>query len=595
MKKIVSIGTTTLEMFRRAAGEAVHSGATHMVITRDLPQATWQFDVPGDPYPAWFVVQPGLMKVFCPEPLEPFLNLEYAETIQRILADRCQILGEFGLGAVYMTNEPQVLPEQVYETYPTWRGPRVDHPFRSRTARFAPCVAKPEVQALYRDAITKLSKTCPEVDTMFLMTIDSGSGFCWAPALYPGPNGCAECSGSDVDVRAVAFLNMLKDAGQECGLELEIDLAEIEPRSWMKKAFPHPAQTARLLPAGLSINHHEGPDGNLFIRPLSLFGNLFYTGFYPVSGISRPLALMRQRIADSKCSGTRELHNLGDGNDLELLFSMYRAFNEQKPEHEIDGLNIMDSIVREHFGAKSGAARMDLWLALDDAEKQLASLDFGPFLLMGGLLGRWFTRPLVPYPEELDDTETQGYLPYLFQARDRLSAQNMADIQAMRMFEGWSGRLLVEQTVAVTDGHLRRALVAAETAGDVLDQKRISLLRCLLKSAFHAVAYQAQLEYFHRITGQSETDDVSPPPLGFHGNWEVQDLVRIARGEIDNTLAVLSLIENTDETIIDLADTPEHETPLRLGPDLTHRLREKIRIMNSKWSDYNRTGGMPNV
>lgn len=595
MKKIISIGTATTEAFRRAASEAARSGATHMVITRDVPQSTWQFDVPGDPYPAWFVVQPGLMKVFCPQALRPFLNPDYAETVQEILAERCRILRECGLRAVYMTNEPQVLPEAVYEEYPGWRGPRVDHPFRSRTARFAPCVAKTEVQALYREALAALAKTCPEVDTLFLMTIDSGSGFCWAPALYPGPNGCADCSGADVDARAVEFLKMLKEAGQDNGLELEIDLAEIEPRSWMKKAFPNPAQTARSLPSGLSINHHEGPDGNPFIRPLSLFGNLFYTAFYPVSGISRPLALMRQRIADGQFGGTRELNNLGDGNDLELLFSMYRAFNERKPEREIDGLNLLDGIVREQFGAKSGAARMDAWLALDDAEKQLASLNFGPFLLMGGLLGRWFTRPLVPYPEELEEAETAGFLPYLFQARDRHSALNMADIQAMRMFEGWSGRLLVEQTVAVTDGHLRRALAAADAAGDGMLQKRIALLRCLLKSAFHAVAYQAQLERFRRMTDENGSEGTAPPPLGSHGSCEVQDLVRIARAEIDNALAVLSLVEGAEETIIDLADTPENETPLRLGPDFTDRLRKKTRIMNSKWSDYNRTGGMPNV
>lgn len=595
IKRIVSIGSTTDEQFRRAADEAARSGATHLVLTRDLPESTWQFDVPGDPYPAWFVVQPGLLKVFCPQALQGFLNPDYAARVQDILAKRCAILREYGLKGAYMTNEPQVLPEAVFEAHPHWRGPRVDHPFRSRTARFAPCVAKAEVQALYHEALATLAKNCPEIDTLFLMTIDSGSGLCWAPALYPGPNGCADCNEGDFEERAAAFLKMLHAAGVDAGLQLEIDFAEIEPRSWMRKAFPNPARVARLLPSGLSVNHIEGPDAKPFIRPLSLFGNLFYSAFYPVIGLSHPLALTRQMISDAKFGGRRFLCNLGDGSNGEWMFRLYRALLEQDPRTEMAGLNCVQSQASEEFGTEKGGALMDAWLALQEAETQLGSLNFGPYLLMGGLLGRWLTRPLVPFPQELSEQETSGFLPYLFQARDRESALNIADIQAMRMYEGWSGRLLVEQTLAVTNGQLKRAQAAAQAADEPQLVQRIELLRCLLKSTLHAVSYQAQLDEMPWLpSAEGETPNPVPPPLGFSGDWGLQELTRIARAEIDNTLAILALIESSDAPMIDSADAAEDETPLRLGPDFADKLRLKVAVMNQKWLDYNRFNAWPN-
>ena len=42
--------------------------------------------------------------------------------------------------------------------------PRVDHPNRSRTPRFAPCTDQPAVLALYREALQKLLKRLPEVE-----------------------------------------------------------------------------------------------------------------------------------------------------------------------------------------------------------------------------------------------------------------------------------------------------------------------------------------------------------------------------------------------------------------------------------------------
>jgi hypothetical protein len=590
MKDIVLIGVSSLSDFKRVADDASRCGATHLVVTHGLPAATWQLDRPDDPYPTWYSIQPGLLKIFCPERIRPFMNADYAQRVAQILEERCEILRSNGLRGVYLTTEPQVIPESVFEANPSWRGPRVDHPYRSRVARFAPCVSNADVGKLYREAISALVSRCPEIDTLLMMTIDSGSGFCWAPALYPGPNGCSNCCAADLGERAINFLLLLQDAARREGSDLEIDLSEIPPRAWMAKAFSDPVNLAKRLPVGLSINNHEGPDG-AYIRPFSQFGNLFYSAFYPVIGIPRPVELIRQQIRDGLSGGKRRLSNLDDGTHADLMFSILRTLRTDQPKTELEGLNLLGRVAQEAFGVTRADAMVEAWMALDDAEKQLASLDFGPFLLMGGLLSRWITRPLVPCPEALEEEELELFLPHLFQARDLDSALNIIDIQAMRMYEGWSGRLLVEQVVTVTDGHLSRATQAAGRTDDKPLLNRISLLRCLLQNAKHAVSYQAQLD---RLKMDDVTESQASPPLGWTGRWENLDLARIARAEIENTLAIIRIISDSEEDIIDQAQRDGEESPLLLGKNLLDQLRQKIVIMNKQWTQYNRNAGGPN-
>ena len=65
-KRLFSFGCPTLEEFETHARRAKELGATHIMITADLPPAMWQYEESGDPYTAWFVINPGLLKIFPP-------------------------------------------------------------------------------------------------------------------------------------------------------------------------------------------------------------------------------------------------------------------------------------------------------------------------------------------------------------------------------------------------------------------------------------------------------------------------------------------------------------------------------------------------
>src|SRR5208283_1404039 len=86
-----------LEAFERNAARARQLGATHVAITEDLPPALWQMDVPGDPYPAWYMYQPDLLKTFPPAALEKYVDRDYAERVAALLQARCEVLRRLGL------------------------------------------------------------------------------------------------------------------------------------------------------------------------------------------------------------------------------------------------------------------------------------------------------------------------------------------------------------------------------------------------------------------------------------------------------------------------------------------------------------------
>lgn len=591
MKTIFGISSQSIEEFEESARRCADCGATHLVITENLPLAHWQFDTPGDPYPAWYAHQPGLLKIFPPVRMRPFIDAEYASGIRKILQQRCQVLRKYNLRGAYFTTEPQVLPESLFQANPEWRGPRVDQPNRSRVARFAPCVAHPEVLELYSESMKLLLESCPEIDTLLLLTIDSGSGLCWAPSLYPGANGCSRCSPEDLEDRAVRFIQTLANSGKEMGIQLNIDLAEIEPRSWMRKTFPDPSRIAGRLEKGLALNHREGPDGSPFSS--SQFSNLFFNAFYPAVGIPRPVDFLRKLSRDHASRCGFSILSFNDGLNTELNIEIYKAFQKKPSTSHLAGLLLLREVAENRHGKTSGEDVLELWLAIDDAEKQLLSLDFGPFLFMGGILARWITRPFVPFPEELDTSERSGFFPFLFQARDEASALNLADIQAMRMFEGWGARLIVEQTVAVTLSHVSRAQESVARLRERNDAafeavaRRLDLLSCLLENACNAVAYQAQLDRM-KASIPGLADGKEPPPLGASSHWDASDLTRIARAEVDNTVKLLRLIEAGKDPIIDMLQENEPESIIHFSSHLPEHLRRKVRTMNSKWMDYNR-------
>jgi len=585
-----------LAFFEHKVKLAKDLGATQIVITDGLPPAMWELDK-SDPYPAWFFNHATLFKIFPPARIRPFVDAAYAQRVQRIVSQRCGMVAREGLKAVWAANEPAVLPEAFFSAYPEMRGPRIDHPERSRKAHFAPNVDNPEILAMYREATKSALALCPQIETFSWVTTDAGSGFDWTPSLYSGTNGNSDNRDRPIADRVAGFMTNIQQAGREAGHELRINISQIEPRQWMIPTWSPDLleNIVRKLPRGLAVEGREGPDGRRF----DTGGRNYYGGeFYPVVGLVVPSFTPVVTPSDP---AARVTIALGDPQSVEFNYRLLKFTRGLPMRSATERLVALRAFAASEVGEAQADNLIEVWTALTDTRRYLETLNFGGMLRFGHVLNRWVSRPMVPYPLELSEAEKADYKPFLFQAKGEDEAADLVDIQAMRMYEGWGAKLLFQRTVELATPRAQRALdlvqAIADAAPDAASRrqwsttgKRIQALIYLLRSADDMVSYQAQLDRVRALAIKPESN----PVLGVQSSWDRTEMLTLARREIDTMIALKQLLESSGEPILDMASSRDEETIMRLGPDLSRQLKHKIDIMNAHWRDYDRMLTRPN-
>ena len=631
------------ERFEELVERAAAAGMTHVVITEGTPLATWQNDTPErpqtdaggstcsaeddtggsganesssdpfgyDPYPSWYNRKLGLLKVIPPAPLQPHVSVEWeawADEVVDVLDHRCRVLREHGLKAVYETNEPQVLPEAVFAAHPQWRGPRVDQPNRARKPHFAPCVDRPAVQALYREAVASLLERYPEIEIFQFVTTDAGSGFCWADSLYPGANGNSFCKGRAMADRVSDFFDALDAGAESAGTSIEYDLVEIPPQEWMAQTFENPERMATGLTTGQAINGFEGPDATPFVVDGGLSeweGSILY----PVRGVPQPVECVRaiqsasndpltEAAGDTSAEATRLEFNCPPDTEA-LHLDVYKRAMDEQPRDRVEAYRVLKTIATDRVGAEHADLLLSLWFAIDDATMVSKTVPGHAPTMVGGVHQRWITRPFVPFPEELAPSQKRYYREYLFQARDETNAEDLVDLQAMHLFEGWSARLLMTFAFDRLDPKIERAerlssRLADRLTGDEADRYRDLALRFRILSRLHtnsrnAINYQAIRDHVR----DRDDDPAADPVLGTKSSWERDFMLETARNELDNTVELIDLLDGS-EGIVHCADAEEATDIRTLGPNLVEELQRKVEIMSDHWTDYRRLFDLPN-
>jgi hypothetical protein len=586
--------TRNIKDFEDFVQRAKKSGATHINLTNeDLPIAKWEYDVENDPYPSWVITNMGLLKIATPEVLKPYLPQDYAESVFSILEERCKVLRKYGLKAAFATFEPQMLPEKVYTDHPLWRGPRVDHPNRSRVARWAPDIDNPEVLQLYSESLSTLLKRCPEIEILSLTTNDSGTGLSWSGGLYSGSSGNSYYKSRRMDERLFSFFSVLQEVAKNSGSKLEIDMLNT------RETFPE--RIANGLTEGMSIENYEGPDGSPF---KAVVGSLldYYQAFYPVMGIPDPVGFLEELESAFNDKAKRLFVLMGDRFNKSLYFEVYDRFNAS-PTHEImSRLNLLKimaiEMVHEHYADQL----MNSWLALNEAKKKAHLVNSGGYIFSsGGVHQRWLTRPFVPFPGELKPQDRDYYRKFQFQAKTEEIANDMTDLQGDRIYSGWSGRFFVMNILGDINNSVYNARntinqLSKSDLGPELSKEfqlldmRLQALNLICNNAQNSVSYQAQID---KVKASDCVPD--PRPVDGTSSWDRTLILETAREEIDNTALLIQLLESTNEVIIDMAPSKELEDIRRLGPDFKAQLKQKLRIMNEHWLDYNRLFTTPNL
>lgn len=293
--------------------------------------------------------------------------------------------------------------------------------------------------------------------------------------------------------------------------------------------------------------------------------------------------------------------NFGDDASVDFTDRLLK-FTLHAPMRTLaERVTTLRAFAATEVGEEQADNLVEVWSALNDAQRNLEILDFGGMLRFGHVLNRWITRPMVPFPEELTAAEKKDYRQFIFQAKGDEQAADLVDIQAMREYEGWGAHLLFQRTIELTLPRMNRAVylvqgLASAAKDDAaraqweLTGKRLQAVIYLLESADDMVAYQAQLDRVTSVGAKPEAN----PVLGTQSSWDRTDLMETARKEIDTMVNLERLLESTSEPILDLAPTPGEETIMRLGPNVTAQIKHKIDVMNAHWRDYDRLFTVPN-
>lgn len=585
MQKIsIQYGANTLEEYRRLAQLAKDLGATHLSVSQ-VESAMWLWNQNRyDPYPNWCIDRPSIFRFIVPDALKPYLPQDYADRNLKMLIARAEILKEFGLKATFDGMEPAYLPEQVYRDHPTWRGPRCDQARRARTEYYAPCIDNPEVRAMYVEAVCKLCEVAPFESFNFL-TNDSGGGLCWAEGLYPGKNGPMNCANKSIGDRISDFMSMFQEGAALAGCETEVNVYHIDP---LDEAAALPK-----LKKKQAVNN----------RTMTTSSRSFTIGFSAMrSDHTTPVALLPRMVAYAeKMQKAQDDYesNLVIGvrsiNDHDTVAFLRKYFRKMEPG-AVGRYKALTDMATEFVGEKYANTLVDVW---DLIEKATACFDYlatgGHIFSLGTVHQRWLTRPFVAFPGELTAQEKEYYRPFQFQAQTEEDADNMLDLQAHRWIGGYSGQNLINKTVSQALPYLNQAVSLVEKirheAGDIPYQKtlkhiilRLKMYICIIRNANNVCSFQTILDR----TDYNEVPVDKTPIIREQGDIRYFKVNQIIRNEIDNTLEMISLLEQAEEPILQVAESEEFESVMIFGPDIINDFKKKIDIMENHRRDFER-------
>ena len=352
----------------------------------------------------------------------------------------------------------------------------------------------------------------------------------------------------------------------------------------------------------MAIENLEGPDAKPFKSEVGTVMD-YYQVLYPVVGIPNPATFIDE-LANANSNEAKRLFVLfEDKYNRDLYFNIYDKFNAHQATDLFSKLLLLKEIAKETVGDKAGEDLFTLWLLLRDVRKPIYLTDMGGYIFyLGAVQQRWLTRPFIPFPQELKSEDRDYYRKYQFQAKTEDEANDMADLQATRVFSGGSGsffvskimsitRNVVKQAIDATTEILKHELTAEQEKAYRLLALRLQALKFVCNNSENAISYQAQIDKAKKMSHELEIKPDTRKP----STWERSLILETARKEIDNTAMLLQLLESTNDDIIDLAPLKEQEDIRRLGPDFKNQLKHKLKIMNEHWLDYNRIFTTPNL
>lgn len=484
--------------------EMARAGYTHIEVNALAMPVTLEETVPGEYYAPFYTRCLALDQFVYSELNKGIYPVDYLTANLNLLKKYARIGRSYGLEPGILCWEPRSVPERLLQKYPTLRGARVDHPFRSRKPRYTLTIAHPLVQEHYRELMQKLLEAVPDLAYISIRTNDSGAGFEHTNSLYAGRNGgpylirewhsheeIAEAAGKNV----VRFMEILRTAAAPINPAFRVSFGlgsfETEREAILAHLTDHmdievgPDQVEEYHSKGITpqVNYTQGT-----------------TSYQPVLGIPSPWDVWEKLQAMGQC-GTEYAAN--SGGHLPTRLAPYNINQEVarafilEPGEKIDQILLRQAC--QWVGQEAAAFLIEVWKQLNETLAHLPRLPL--YSEFGFVWYRLWVRPLVPDLHAVPEAKRRYYEDFIVSPANNTTLVDLGRDVLFELFTREYARdyvervgaevlPLLETTVVLADRQASNALLPESTRQVFIDQRdRIRALRCWIGTLRNVAAW----------------------------------------------------------------------------------------------------------
>ncbi|MGD9344436.1 MAG: hypothetical protein PVH84_01150 [Candidatus Aminicenantes bacterium] len=426
-------------------------GFTHVEVNALASPYPVEMRVPGEFYADFYTYCPGLDQFVASRLNEGLYPVDYLAANLGLLKKNAQLAAKYGLVPGLLCFEPRSVPDVFFDKYPTLRGARVDHPFRSYKPRYNLSVVHPAVQEHYAELMENLMKEVPELGFLTIWSNDSGAGFEHTKSLYVGRNGGAYLVRewmSDEKIAAAAasiiikFFTVLRDAASKINPQFRI-ITRLEPfygeRSYLwpelknridveghslltkgwESYYPHPVYDD-LKVSGSALHNTLHKDEEKPMQTLRKRGSQsFYyhsfschTNHEPLLGIPFPW-LTHEKLVALYARNISALSHIGGLQPpgkvaYPVNQEIFRCF-QFDPEMDID--HAVHQIADTYTQGEGAEELVRGWRWMDRAIRSFVPLSI--YTHYGAVWQRLLVRPLVPDIDRIPMIQREYYERYM--------------------------------------------------------------------------------------------------------------------------------------------------------------------------------------
>lgn len=595
----------------RYAAALAEAGFTHIEVNGLQAHMPYEDLVSWEYYPQFYTYAPGFNHFVDTELTAGIWPALYLDANLNHLAKLAELGRRYGLTPGVCMFEPRSMPERFYAKYPTLRGARVDHPYRSRLPRYTMAQDHPIVRRHYAECIKKLLRTVPDLGYMSVWTNDSGAGFEHTASLYVGRNGgpymirewrnhdkVAEAAGQSIG----RYLTNLRNAAAEVNPDFDVIL-RIEPFkvehehvkacmgkhiSWEGPSllvrgyalpYPHPKYPENMGVAG-SISHtwmdasekqalrqalSQGTDPVIHYAASGVNNHEPLLGLpFPRSIHAKMLALRDTGLSRVSCYG-------GLSNIARTPYwpnpTVIRAA-QFFPETPVE--TVLRNYAEELVGAEVAHALTQAWDLFEEA--LLWQPLVGLYCAFGFCWQRTWDRPFVPDIEAIPSCERAYYERHgCFQNNNPSLGDLGKDVLFDLITKESGGKMAADMDREVISRLKKLLLFLDKNLATLTGKPRavFSDLRDRARAYLHWVTTLRNVcAWCESVYGYLSTDDTSVREASEKKLQETIDL------ELSNTHSLIELLETTDTEVLVLSGIAENT--FFYGENLVEHLKTKI-------------------